>query len=591
MLKRFFFNSLSAFVGAWAAIVLLLVGLLIFIIGIIGSITKGTGEVLKPHSIMRIALAGNIEEVENSGFDYTVLLTGKLEKAQTLRNIVNALDKAKTSSDIDAVLIECKGVYASPATLDAIRNAIKDFKKSGKRVFAYGDYMTMGDYYVACTADAVYLNPAGNLDLQGLSGTSLYMKDLLDTLGIEVEAVRVGSFKSAIEPYTSNEMSPAARQQLDTLYNDMWGYILNGIAAERKIESKTINSLVNNYIFLNQASVAKENKLVDDCLYYRQVEKILADYVGAKPEDLNIISPTTVLGPIKENADADNQIAILYASGDIGEYEGAGINCHALVPIITRLAENEKVKGLVLRVNSPGGSVFGSEQIGEALDYFKSTGKPLAVSMGDYAASGGYWISAGADIIFADPLTVTGSIGIFGLVPNVSGLADKIGVHPQTVSTNPGVNFPSIFYPMTEGQKAALQANIDRGYEKFINRVANGRHKPAEYIKKIAEGRVWSAIQAKKLGLVDELGGLNQAIEWVANKASVSKPNVINYPILENNIWAMISSSAMARNPEVKAIIDRLTSQRMDEKVINMIEWFLLQNHVQARSPYYKLAL
>ena len=591
MLKRFFFNSLSAFVGAWAAIVLLLIGLLIFLIGIFSSLSHGTGEELKAHSIMKIVLAGNIEETEGSGFDYTVLLSGKIEKAQTLRDIVNALEKAKTNKYIDAVLIECKGVSAAPATLDAIRNAVKDFKKSGKRVFAYGDYMTMGDYYVACTADAVYLNPAGSLNLQGLSGTALYLKDLLDTVGIQVEAVRVGSFKSAIEPYTSNEMSPAARQQLDTLYNDMWGYILSGIAAERKIDAKTINNLVNNFLFLNQASVAKQNKLVDDCLYYRQVEKILADYVGAKPEDLNMVSPTTVLGEQKEDIEADNQIAVLYASGDIAEYEGAGINCNNLVPIITRLAENEKIKGMVLRVNSPGGSVFGSEQIGEALDYFKSKGKPLAVSMGDYAASGGYWISAGADIIYADPLTVTGSIGIFGLVPNVSGLVEKIGVHPQTVSTNPGVLFPSIFYPMTAEQKAALQANIDQGYEKFINRVATGRHKPVDYIKKIAEGRVWSAIQAKKLGLVDELGGLQQAVDWVAQKSNVKKPNIVNYPTPETNLWTKLVSSSIAQIPEMKAITERLQSQRLDEKAITLIEWFLLQNHVQARCPYYKIAM
>lgn len=591
MLKRFFLNSLSAFVGAWSAIVLLFVGLMIFLFGVIGSMTSMNGEELRPHSVMRIALAGEIIETENTNFDYTILFTGEIENTQTLKDILTALEIAKNSKFVEAVMIECQGVSAAPATLDAIRNGVKDFKKCGKRVFAYGDFMTMGDYYVACCADEVYLNPAGSLDLQGLSGTSIYMKDLLDTLGIQVEAVRVGSYKSAIEPYTSNEMSSAAKEQLDTLYTDMWDYILKGIADDRKISPNTVNKLVNDFIFLDQTSVAKENKLVDDCLYYREVEKIVSDYVGQTKEDLNFISPTTLIGKMPVNYDADNQIAVLYLSGEIGEIVGAGINCHEIVPIITALAENDHVKGMVLRVNSPGGSVFGSEQIGEALDYFKSKGKPLAVSMGDYAASGGYWISAGADKIYANPLTVTGSIGIFGLVPNIGRLADKIGLHPQTVSTNPGVNFPSIFYPMSEEQKAALQNNIDRGYDKFISRVADGRHKSKDYIESIAEGRVWSGIQAKKLGLVDELGNLEDAISWVAEKGSVSNANIIAYPMPEYNIWTLLAQSSMAQSPEIKLVTERLTSQSIDQKAISFIERFLMQSHVLARCPYYKLSL
>lgn len=591
MLKRFFLNILSSFVGAWAAIILFIVGLIIFILGMVGVFTRDDSLSVKPHTIMKIVLAGEIQEAETGSFDYTMLLTGKIEKAQTLKNILEAIDNAKTNGDIDALLIECQGVSAPPATLDAIRNAIKDFKKSGKRVFAYGDYLTMGDYYVACTADAVYLNPAGSLDLHGLGGTSLYYKDLLDKLGIDVEAVRVGTYKSAIEPYTSNEMSEAAKLQLDSLYTDMWQYILKGISADRNVPVATIDSLVNNFISLDQASIAKNYKLVDDCLYYRQVEKIMAEYVGKDVEDLNIVVPDALVGMQNGSPESDDQIAVVYASGDIAEYEGAGINCHELVPVIVHLAENEKVKGMVLRVNSPGGSVFGSEQIGEALDYFKSKGKPLAVSMGDYAASGGYWISAGADIIYADPLTITGSIGIFGLVPNVSKLAANIGVHPQTVSTNPGVQFPSIFYPMTPEQYNALQANIERGYEKFINRVASGRHKPPEYIKTIAEGRVWGAIKAQELGLVDKLGGLSDAIEWVKSKASISKPVVVDYPKKEQTFLSMLSSSAISKSPELQAVVDRLSTPQYDEKIISLIEWFLLQNHMQARSPYYKISL
>lgn len=592
MLKKFILNVFSSFVGAWLAIILLIAGLMIFIFGMIGSVASKEVRSVGKHSVMKIVLGGAIEEAESaSEFDYTILMTGKIEHPQTLKTLLAALQKAKTNSDIDALYIECQGVGAAPATLDALRDGIKDFKKSGKRVFAYGDNLTMGDYYVASTADVVYLNPAGNLNIQGLNGTSLYFKGLLDKLGIEVQAVRVGTFKSAIEPYTSSEMSEPARRQLEELYGEMWEYITEGIVADRKIKSAALDSLVNRFLFLDKASTVKQYDLVDDCLYKRQVLKLIADYVGKDVEDLNFVSPETVVGQVVENTSSGDQIAVLYAVGDIAEMEGAGINCNKLVPVIVSLAENDDVKGMVLRVNSPGGSVFGSDQIGEALDYFKSQGKPLAVSMGDYAASGGYWISAGADRIFADPLTITGSIGIFGLVPNVQKLAANLGITPQTVGTNPGMLFPSIFYPMSEEQQAALQRYVERGYEQFITRVAEGRHRSPDYIRSIAEGRVWNAMKAKELGLVDELGTLAKAVDWTAGKAGVKSPNIVSYPTPETNFWSIISSSPYAEAMGVKTILERLSSQTGDEKIIGVARWFLLQSHVQARSPYYLISL
>lgn len=592
MLKKFVLNVLSSFVGAWLAILLCIVGVVIFLLGMLGSMISGETPRLTNHSVLKLYIGGTIIEAETAQqFDYRMLVSGKIEKPQTLKGLLSAIQNAKLNSKIDAILLECGGVDASPATLDALRNGIKDFKSSGKRVFAYGDYYSMGDYYVSTVADEVYLNPAGSLNLQGLSGTSLYFKDLLDKVGIDVQTVRVGSFKSAVEPFTSNDMSEPARLQLDSLYNEMWGYILQGISTERKIDTSVINSLVNNYLFLDEANVVKENKLVDDCLYYRQVEQTIAEYVGKDTEDLNFVSPDLLLGNHNENSNADNQIAILYADGEIGEFEGAGINCHKLVPLIVHLAEEENIKGMVLRVNSPGGSVFGSDQIGEALDYFQSKGKPLAVSMGDYAASGGYWISAGADQIFADPLTITGSIGIFGMVPNVNKLVSNIGVHPQTVSTNSNAVFPSIFYPMGEEQYNALQRNVERGYEKFVNRVAKGRNKSVEYIKSIAEGRVWSAIKAQELGLVDKLGGLNDAVNWVSVKTNVSSPNIVSYPLSEYTFWNLLSSSSIVDNAEVQSIINGLASKGFDEKMIDLAGWFLMLNHLQARSPYYLLTL
>ena len=594
MLKKFFLNALSAFVGAWAAIVLMVVAGIFFVIGIIGSFAKSEGLSVEKGSVMILRLQGNIEEVEsNPTIDYNTLLKGGFEKATSLNSIVKALDQGKNNPYVEALLIECNGASASPATFDAIRNAVKDFKVSGKRVFAYGDELSMGDYFVATAADEVFLNPCGNLNLQGISGTSLYFKDFLDKIGISFDVVRVGTYKSAVEPFVQNEMSDAARSQLDTLYNQMWSYIRDNIAETRKIKASRIDSLVNHFIFLDDAKTAQDEKLVDSCVYKRQLRGILANYMGRDEKKVNFVNAEK-LGELSDWGSAygsKKQIAVLYAVGDIAEFEGAGIYCEKLVPIITRLADDDNIKGLVLRVNSPGGSVFGSEQIGEALDYFKSKGKKLAVSMGDYAASGGYWISAGADRIFADPLTITGSIGIFGLVPNIQGLTDKLGIHPQTVSTNPGVNFPNIMQPMTPQQQDALQKNVERGYDKFINRVANGRKKSPEYIESIASGRVWDAISAKELGLVDQLGGLNEAVKWIADNSQMGDNyEVAVYPKFEPNLFSFIPQELL-QNAYVGSLIDKMKKEETGQMALNSLAWLLLQNNRQARALNVKVNL
>ena len=590
MLKKFFLNILSSFVGAWLAIVLILIGIGILIISIVGSIASKESKGLSKKSVLKISLMGTIVENEVSPqLDMGALLTGKIEQPQTLQGLLASLEKAKINNNINAVYIECNGADAAPATLNALREGIKDFKSSGKRVFAYGDNFSMGDFYVATAADEVYLNPMGSLNLQGINGTSLYFKDLLDKIGVDVQTVRVGSFKSAIEPYTSNEMSEAAHTQLDSLYTEMWTYIVDNISKDTKTSTETIDSLVNNFIYLDKAEISKKYHLVSDTKYYRQILEIIANYVGTEMEDINFVSPQLLVDNTYYNTGASNQIAVLYAVGEIGEFENAGINCHKLVPLIVQLANDENVKGLVLRVNSPGGSVFGSDQIGEALDYFKSKGKPLAVSMGDYAASGGYWISAGGDIIFADPLTITGSIGIFGMVPNIGQLADKLGIHPQTVGTNPQVMFPSIFYPMTSQQEAHLQASIDRGYNQFINRVASGRGKSVEYIKSIAEGRVWNAIKAKELGLVDKLGGLNDAVNWISNKTEIDNYSVVYYPTPEVS-WLNMIMTPVAESTEVKEVVDKMSTPDFDQRLMLFTSWFLSLEPMQARCPYYKLS-
>ena len=348
--------------------------------------------------------------------------------------------------------------------------------------------------------------------------------------------------------------------------------------------------MVNNGLVFSSANEAVKNGLVDDAVYERTMDERLAKFIGVEKKKLNFVSVSTLVGqvPWTDAYNSKNRIAVLYATGEIVDGASTGINYQKLVPIITQLADDDNVKGLVLRVNSPGGSAFGSDQIGEALDYFQSKKKPLAVSMGDYAASGGYWISCCADKIYADPLTITGSIGIFGLIPNAKGLADKLGVNPQSVSTNPAANFPTMYEPMDERQLGIMQRYVENGYDRFVKRVAKGRKMSENKVRLIAEGRVWNAIKAKEIGLVDSLGSLGDAIEWTAGKADVLKKyEIAVYPVFEPSFWDMLPAGEI----EMAKLMKGSKSVDLTEVGINFIEKVIRRNQVQARMPEFNVTL
>lgn len=539
MLKKFFLNLLSSFVGAWIAMVLFCVVAFLVVIGVAARFggdddTKSTK--VSSDSVLVLDLEGTIIETPESGqIDFMSLVSGEGVESPTALNIlIDGIREGKESKEIKAMYIKCGHPAASPATLNAIRMAVADFKKSGKKVYAYADAMTMGDYFVASQADSLFLNPGGMLEISGLGGTTLFYKDLLDKIGVKMTLVKVGTFKSAAEPYISNQMSAPARAQLDTLYGNMWKYIGDAVAEGRKsLNVNSMNKAANEFIGFQTSSQILKQKFVDRLVYERQVDDIIGRLVGKEGKDVKYYTPETLSENSKwgKEYSSTNKIAVLYATGEIQEHIKSGIDCYKLVPQITQLADDDNVKALVLRVNSPGGSVFGSEQIGEALDYFKSKGKPFIVSMGDYAASGGYWISCTADKIYADPLTITGSIGIFGLFPSAEGLVKKLGITPQTVSTNPGKNI-SLFYDPTPEQLDVLQSYINDGYSRFVKRVAKGRKMKEERVRMIAEGRVYDAEQAMKLKLVDKLGSLDDAIAYAASEAGLKddKYGVAVYP-------------------------------------------------------------
>ncbi|RXE67123.1 signal peptide peptidase SppA [Muribaculaceae bacterium Isolate-001 (NCI)] len=593
MLKKFFLNTLSSFVGAWIALVLFgVVGVIVAVGLVVGM--HGTDEVasVKKHSILTLELSGSIVESETpSSINYTALMSGGIEKPQTLNVIVEGLKEGADNKNIDALYIKCGAALASPATFNAIREAVKEFKKTGKKVYAYGDVYTLGTYYVASVSDKIFLNPYGEIAIQGLGSTSMYLKGLFDKLGVEFQVVKVGTFKSAVEPYISTQMSEPARAQLDTLFSTMWDFMKDGICDNRKkLSGSEIDSLVNNGLMFSTADFAAESGFVDEVVYERVMDERLAKLIDVDKKKLNFVSPSTLIGqlPWTDAYSSKNNIAVLYATGEIVDGASTGINYQKLVPIITQLADDDKIKGLVLRVNSPGGSAFGSDQIGEALDYFQSKKKPLAVSMGDYAASGGYWISCGADRIFADPLTITGSIGIFGLIPNVKGLSDKLGINPQSVSTNPAADFPTLFTPMDEKQLSIMQKYVETGYDRFIKRVATGRKMTEAKVRQIAEGRVWNAMKAKEIGLVDELGSLKDAIEWTAKKADIySKYDVSVYPVYEPSFWDVISMGDIEAVRMMKAVSDG----DFDKAGMHIAMKILSRSRILARMPEFEVTL
>ena len=556
MMKKFILIVCGSFVGAFLAFLFFMISAIVMSFAIMGS-GSGKSVNVSKHSILKLDLGTEIEERGGSGeLDMMSLLSGEgLPSSTGLNTMLSAIKNAAENDKIDGIYIECNGVSAAPATLKAIRHALKDFKKSGKWIAAYGyEGINQSDYYLASVADSIYLNPVGAVDLHGLASVTPYMKKLLDKVGVEMQIVRVGTFKSAVEPYMLDDMSEANRLQQEHYLGAIWKEMIDSIASDRKMQPEALNTLCDSIIITFAPTELIKSKLVDKLVYHNEMENILRGRTEVKKgDDLKYVSPDDLADDLESTAVGDH-IAVVYA---VGEIDGSsslnrtepGIDSEALSKTIYELIDNDHVKGLVLRVNSPGGSAFGSEQLWKALMDFKASGKPVAVSMGDYAASGGYYISCCADRIFAERTTITGSIGIFGMIPNYSELIEnKLGVHMASVKTNENSDMGAIGKKLTPAQLAALQNMINQGYELFTKRCADGRHMTQDSIKQIAEGRVWDAITAKQIGLVDDFGGLNDAVAWVAKKANMGDDyDTQNYPTLEDEFMTMLDKYMVTR--------------------------------------------
>lgn len=565
MLKKFFLVVCGSFVGVILALIFFTLSSILISFAIFGSMANAKGGKIEKNSIMYVKLEGMLNERSSGGSNSLMSLMSNQGASQSLSTLIKGLKIAKGDDKIKGLYLDCRGMASGMSSLYELREALKDFKESKKFIYAYGDEgILQSDYYLVSIADSIFLNPEGMVDVHGLASSTPYMKNLLDKAGVEMEVVRVGTFKSAVEPYILDHMSDANRLQQEHYLGSLWGVISDDIAKSRGIEKSTFDALTDSMMITMSSKELIQNKLVDHLCYRTEMEdKLRALTDVEKDEDLKLVTAEELLETNDDPMGTGNKvIAVLYADGEIysGTNNGGGpmpnmndnvdIYSEDMAKTIRELRYDDDVKGLVLRVNSPGGSAFGSEEIWKALEDFKAAGKPFAVSMSDYAASGGYYISSGAQYIFAEPLTITGSIGIFGMIPNASNLINNtLGVNYEEVATNPNAIAGALYKPLTDQQRNALQQMVNRGYETFTGRCAQGRNVTQDSIKSIGEGRVWDAITAKQIGLVDEFGGLEAAVKWVAKKAKLgdSDYSVVDYPSLEPSFMDLLSSMQKMR--------------------------------------------
>ena len=587
-MKDFFKFTLATVTGiVLSGIVLFIIGV-VTLVGIISS--SDTETVVKKNSVMMLDLKGTlVERTQESLEGLLGKFTGETADTYGLDDILASIKKAKENDNIKGIYIQASWLNASYASLQAIRKALDDFKESGKFIVTYSDNYTQGIYYLSSVADKVMLNPKGMIEWRGLASAPIFYKDLLQKLGIEMQVFKVGTYKSAVEPFTATEMSPANREQVTAFIGSIWNQILDGVSASRKIGKDSLNMYADRMLMFYPSDESVKCRLADTLIYQNDVRDYLKTLVKIDEDDRLPILGLEEMVNIKKNVPKDksgNILAVYYASGEITDYAGSaasdeGIIGSKMIRDLRKLKEDDDVKAVVLRVNSPGGSAFASEQIWHAVKELKAK-KPVIVSMGDYAASGGYYISCAADSIIAEPTTLTGSIGIFGMIPNVKGLTEKIGLTYDVVKTNQFSDFGNLMRPVNSDERALLQMMIGQGYDLFVSRCAEGRHMSKDKIEKIAEGRVWTGEMAKKIGLVDELGGIGKALEIAAQKADLKGYTIISYPA-KKDILSTLFDVQPGNYVESQVLKSQLGDYYKDFSLLKNIKERAM---IQARVPF-----
>ena len=533
-MKDFIKYTMATVVGL--VLVSIIMGILTFVsmAGMIAS--EGMSSPIEKKSVLRITLKGSI--TERAGEENPLSkLGGETTQQIALDQALQALEKAAKNDKIEGIYMEGGILSAYPAEVQELRQALLKFKKSGKWIIAYADTYSRSAYYLCSVADKVYLNPIGMLDWSGLSSNPMFFTGLMKKLGIKMQVFKVGTYKSAVEPYIAEQMSDANREQVSSYQQSIWNNMLKDVAKSRKTTAEALNSLADSLTILSGPEASVKGGLVDKLCYQDEVKKILKNKAKMdEDESLRFVSISDVAMSEELNDKVDDEIAVYYAYGEIKEditggfAQESAITSKQMTKDLQELREDDDVKAVVLRVNSPGGSAYASEQIWREVQLL-SKEKPVIVSMGALAASGGYYISCGANKIFAEPTTLTGSIGIFGMIPDATELlTDKLGLSFDVVKTNAHSDFGAMGRPLNESECRLMQAYINQGYELFTGRVAQGRKISQDSVKAVAEGRVWTGEQAMKIGLVDKLGNLNDAIAAAAKAAKIEKYSVGRYP-------------------------------------------------------------
>jgi len=530
-MKQFLKFTLASLLGVFIALALVF----LILLGIAGAVSSSEKSVtINENSILKISLEGTIQEQSiDNPFNFSIprLPMDTRIRNQGLDDILSAIKRAKTNDKIKGIYVISSTLQAGIATAEEIRNALIDFKKSGKFIIAYGEMMDQKEYYILSVADKIIFNPEGMLNLHGLAATPVFYKGTLEKIGVTPEIFRVGTFKSAVEPFICTEMSVANRKQTQELLDGIWGNILTSLSASRKINKDDLDQLANRNMMFEAATELVKSKLVDSLLYQPDMMRYLSAKVGVtEVDDLQLLSVKDIMTAPDETASIEKEkVAVLYADGEIFDSGTDGVVSKDLINEILKIQKDSLIKAVVFRVNSPGGSAYASEQIWKAMSELKAK-KPVVVSMGDYAASGGYYISCCANKIVAAPNTITGSIGIFGMYFIMDELSKKIGLSYDVVKTNELADLGNAVRPMTTTEKMKIQTYVNRGYDLFVKRCADGRKMKNEDIRKIAEGRVWTGVKAKEIGLVDEIGGLDKAIQIAAKLGKITKYRMVYYP-------------------------------------------------------------
>ncbi len=581
---NFIRRVLSTVTGIIVFLVICFFGL--FLIGLlVGSASDDVIQV-KPNSVLELTLDFPIRDyADKTEFKEYPFLNE--DEKNGLFNIIDAINYAANDNKIKGISIDNNFIIAGISQIKALRNALLKFKESGKFIVAYADIFTQKDYYLSSVADTIYMNPVGMMEFKGLYSERLYFKDFQEKSGFKMEVVRFGKYKSAVEPYLANKMSDENREQISIYLNGLWNEIKQDISKSRDITPERLNIIADSLLGRN-ADLAKASQLIDRIAYHDEYINAMKQAVGVEfTKDLESIAidDYSIYTASKSKSNTSkNKIAVIYAEGDIiyGEGDEETVGHGVMNTSLKEAREDDKIKAIVLRINSPGGSALASELIWREIELTKKV-KPVIVSMGDVAASGGYYIACNANKIIAESTTITGSIGVFGMLPNGKQLADKMGINAEQVITNKNAVTYSFFEPLDEEQRAFIKEGIIDIYELFTNRVAEGRHMSQDDVKAIAQGRVWTGIDALSNGLIDELGGLDLALQRASEAAEIEDYKIEEFPVYEKNLDEMLSDFGL-----VKAKEDILKEELGEEnyRILKEIKSMSKKKGIQLLFPY-----